>query len=146
MLRALLFLLTASLLAVCPAHAEWRRAVTPHFIIYSEGSAGSLYQFAQRLERFDALLRCCREAPTRRRDQAAGVHDRERATRSADRHLHHGLLKPTSNPSLRKCPFDPFGTRLKSFCSMYPSFHVQFCGHLPGVVRQGYAEFLRRRR
>ena len=57
MLRALLFLLAASVLTACPARAEWRRAVTPHFIIYSEGSEGSLYQFAQRLERFDALLR-----------------------------------------------------------------------------------------
>ena len=57
MVRALLILLAAIFLAGSPAHAEWRRAVTPHFIVYSEGPEASLRQFAERLERFDGLLR-----------------------------------------------------------------------------------------
>jgi hypothetical protein len=40
-----------------PASAEWRRAVSRHFIVYSEASPSELRQYAQKLERFDALLR-----------------------------------------------------------------------------------------
>ena len=48
--------------AVCallagPAHAEWRRAESEHFIVYSDGSERSLRDYTARLERFDALLR-----------------------------------------------------------------------------------------
>ena len=39
------------------ARAEWREAVSPHFIVYSEGSARQLEQFATRLEKADQLLR-----------------------------------------------------------------------------------------
>lgn len=50
--------LFVSLLAVAsPARAEWRRAITNHFIIYSEASAEDLRAVAERLERFDGLLR-----------------------------------------------------------------------------------------
>jgi hypothetical protein len=40
-----------------PAHAEWRRAETAHFIIYGDGSDRSLRSYAQKVERFDAFLR-----------------------------------------------------------------------------------------
>ena len=40
-----------------PAQAEWRRAVSEHFIVYSEASPRELGQFARTLERFDAILR-----------------------------------------------------------------------------------------
>lgn len=48
--------------AVCallagPAHAEWRRAESEHFIVYSDGSERSLRDYTAKLERFDALLR-----------------------------------------------------------------------------------------
>ena len=50
--------LLASLLAgAVPAKAEWRRAVSNHFIIYSEASDEGLRAVAERLERFDGLLR-----------------------------------------------------------------------------------------
>lgn len=39
------------------AHAEWRRAETEHFIVYSDGSERNLRDYAMRLERFDALVR-----------------------------------------------------------------------------------------
>jgi len=40
-----------------PAHAEWRRAISRHFIVYSQGSANELRQSAVALERYDQLLR-----------------------------------------------------------------------------------------
>ena len=44
-------------LASSPALAEWRRAETEHFIVYGDASEGSLRRYAQKVERFDALLR-----------------------------------------------------------------------------------------
>lgn len=54
--KTLLFALAAASL-VTPAHAEWRRATSRHFIIYSQGSANELKQSATALERYDQLLR-----------------------------------------------------------------------------------------
>lgn len=39
------------------AHAEWLRAETDHFIIYGDTSRGAIQSYAQKVERFDALLR-----------------------------------------------------------------------------------------
>lgn len=39
------------------AHAEWLRAETDHFIIYGDTSRGAIRNYAQKVERFDALLR-----------------------------------------------------------------------------------------
>ena len=49
--------LTLILLAAAPANAEWRRAVSPHFIVYSEGPPEEIREFTETLERFDALLK-----------------------------------------------------------------------------------------
>jgi len=43
--------------AASPAHADWLRADTESFIIYSEGSEKSLREFAETLQRFDVTLR-----------------------------------------------------------------------------------------
>lgn len=40
-----------------PAHAEWRKATTEHFVIYGDASEGALRNYAQKVERFDHLLR-----------------------------------------------------------------------------------------
>lgn len=40
-----------------PAHADWRRAESEHFIVYSDGSERSLRDYTVKLERFEALLR-----------------------------------------------------------------------------------------
>lgn len=40
-----------------PALADWRRAESAHFVVYSDGSERSLRDYTARLERFDALLR-----------------------------------------------------------------------------------------
>lgn len=47
----------AALLTIAtPASAEWRKATSQHFEVYSEGPEKSLADFTARLERFDALL------------------------------------------------------------------------------------------
>lgn len=56
LLRFLAILLVALAAMPMPAQAEWRRATSKHFIVYSEGTEQSLHGFASRLERFDALL------------------------------------------------------------------------------------------
>lgn len=52
-------LLALALIALTPASAfaEWRRAESRNFIVYSDGSERSLREYTAKLERFDALLR-----------------------------------------------------------------------------------------
>ena len=52
-------LLALTLIAVTPASAsaEWRRAESQHFIVYSDGSERSLRDYSAKLERFHGLLR-----------------------------------------------------------------------------------------
>jgi tetratricopeptide (TPR) repeat protein len=40
-----------------PALAEWREASSRHFLVYSEGGASSLQDFATKLEKFDKAMR-----------------------------------------------------------------------------------------
>ena len=51
-------LLGLVLIALTPvsALAEWRRAESEHFVVYSDGSERSLRDYTAKLERFDALL------------------------------------------------------------------------------------------
>lgn len=56
-MRRILAAILAVWLIAGPAQAEWRRATSRHFIIYSEASPADLRQFAEKMERFDALLR-----------------------------------------------------------------------------------------
>ena len=51
-------LVALALIALTPASAlaDWRRAESPHFVVYSDGSERSLRDFTLKLERFDALL------------------------------------------------------------------------------------------
>ena len=49
-----------ALLVACaagPVHAEWRKAETEHFIVYGDTPERDIRAFAERIERFDALLR-----------------------------------------------------------------------------------------
>lgn len=45
------------LLLAAPAHAEWRKATSEHFVIYGDVSESSLRNYARKVERFDQLLR-----------------------------------------------------------------------------------------
>ncbi|HEX8525563.1 DUF1570 domain-containing protein [Allosphingosinicella sp.] len=47
----------ALFLLATPAHSEWYRASSPHFEIYAEGDEAEVRVRAERLERFDAVLR-----------------------------------------------------------------------------------------
>lgn len=55
----LLLLLTAisGFLAAGPALAEWKRAESPRFIVYSDGSERDLRDYVRKLETYDAFLR-----------------------------------------------------------------------------------------
>lgn len=55
--RYLLLALALSALSPAAALADWRRAESPHFIVYSDGSEQTLRDYTAKLERFDALLR-----------------------------------------------------------------------------------------
>ena len=47
-----------ALMAVAaPAHAEWLRAESPHFIVYGDVNEGELRSYVRKVERFDAMLR-----------------------------------------------------------------------------------------
>lgn len=66
--RGPLFPLAACVLALgtavaTPAAADWRRAESPRFIIYSDGDVGVLRDYAQKLETFDRLLRALHGLP-----------------------------------------------------------------------------------
>ena len=56
-LRKTLLCVVAASSFLMPAHAEWRRATSRHFIVYSQGSANELRESATALERYDQLLR-----------------------------------------------------------------------------------------
>jgi tetratricopeptide (TPR) repeat protein len=43
--------------AVAPAHAEWLKAESPHFLVYGDVSEGEMRSYVRKVERFDALLR-----------------------------------------------------------------------------------------
>lgn len=49
--------------AASPALADWKRAETAHFVVYSDGSERQLREYAVTLERFDALLRARFQQP-----------------------------------------------------------------------------------
>lgn len=58
MLKAVLLVMAAlPILWAPPAQAQWRKAETAHFVVYGDVSERELRNHAQRLERFDALLR-----------------------------------------------------------------------------------------
>ena len=47
----------AFLLQCGPLTAAWHRAESANFVIYSDGDAGKLEEYARELEMFDALFR-----------------------------------------------------------------------------------------
>lgn len=55
--KAALAVLTLSLVAASPARAEWLRAESTHFIVYGDTSEREIRRYADKIERFDGLLR-----------------------------------------------------------------------------------------
>ncbi len=63
----------ALLLAPAPAMAKWMKAETPRFVVYGQGDAEGLREYAEKLEIYDAVLRQAHgmdpaEAPPRKLD------------------------------------------------------------------------------
>ena len=58
-MRIYLAAIAAIILSV-PAHAEWHRASSEHFLIYSEQKPDVIRQFAENLEKFDGAVRSIR--------------------------------------------------------------------------------------
>ncbi|MFK0298390.1 tetratricopeptide repeat protein [Brevundimonas sp. NPDC090276] len=63
--------MTAASIGIAPAHADWLRAESERFIVYSDGGEGKLREFVQELETFDRFLRLrmgldVNEAPLRK--------------------------------------------------------------------------------
>ena len=54
---AVLSILAAISAGVAPAHADWLKAESERFIVYSDGGEGKLREFVQELETFDRFLR-----------------------------------------------------------------------------------------
>lgn len=57
-------LLCVSLFAT-PAWAAWRQATSPHFVVYGDMSEGAIREYAERLERYDGVLRLITGQPDR---------------------------------------------------------------------------------
>ncbi|MCS6627302.1 DUF1570 domain-containing protein [Roseibacterium beibuensis] len=55
-IRRLLLALLLVVLTPASALADWKRAESEHFVVYSDGSERSLREYTAKLERFDALL------------------------------------------------------------------------------------------
>lgn len=55
--RAVLAVIALAVFAPAPAWAQWLRAETDHFIIYGDASERALRAYAEKVERFDFLLR-----------------------------------------------------------------------------------------
>ena len=46
-----------TLFVAAPAHAEWRKATSEHFVVYGDINEGALRNYTQKVERFDRMLR-----------------------------------------------------------------------------------------
>jgi hypothetical protein len=57
MIRKLLLLVTLLIGGAGPAAAEWREASSRNFLVYSEAGEAELRAFAEKLEKFDFVLR-----------------------------------------------------------------------------------------
>jgi tetratricopeptide (TPR) repeat protein len=67
-----LLLAALACLSALPAHAEWRRASSAHFVVYGDVSERQIREYAQRLERYDSALRLITGQP----ETAATSHNR----------------------------------------------------------------------
>ena len=87
--------LALAVLALTPAAAlaDWRRAESQHFVVYSDGSERSLRDYTARLERFHGLLRSRFGAPAQNDTRKLPVYlvDDARALRIAMPHLPEGI-------------------------------------------------------
>lgn len=91
--RSLLLALAFLALTPATALADWRRAESRHFVVYSDGSERSLRDYTARLERFHGLLRSRFGGPPQDDTRKLPVYlvDDARALRVAMPHLPEGI-------------------------------------------------------
>ena len=70
MMRAVLAVFASLFIAMTPAYAEWHKAETDRFVIYSDSSPEDLRIFAEQLERFHVAMEL-ETGPTFARTQPA---------------------------------------------------------------------------
>lgn len=75
-LAAVFLAFAALVLAPAPAMAKWLKAETPRFVVYGQGDAAGLREYAEKLEIYDAVLR-----------QAHGMDPSEATPRKLDVYL-----------------------------------------------------------
>lgn len=143
--RFLLALLAVALVPT-PALADWRRAETTHFVVYSNGSERGLRDYAVKLERFDALLRILNagmEPPTGVRKLPVYLVDNRRELQT----IQPGLADSVAG-FYRASPRDIRAVlvRGESDDVLLHEYVHHFMSHnspgsYPGWFREGYAEY-----
>jgi tetratricopeptide (TPR) repeat protein len=147
MRHAGLALCALTIAAAAPARAEWKRAESPHFIVYSRGDEGTLRRYVRALELYDYILRhrtgLPLEAPVARKLPIYLVNNRA------------GLvaINPGTRPDVRGIYFpreeDIFSTAINDGEMDYLlheyfhhfSFQMGSTGNYPGWLIEGLAEY-----
>ena len=149
-MRRFLLALALSALVAAPAGAAWRKAESPHFIVYSEGSEANLHRFAQQLERFDGLLRMLSpsavEASSPLKLQIFMIETAGRLERLTGNPSVAGFYRATVEGPIAVAPAE---TGVREFTPEVILFHEyahhfmfqNFTAAYPGWFVEGYAEF-----
>ena len=138
--------LVLALSAPSAALADWRRAETAHFVVYSNGSERGLRDYATRLERFDALLRALNsgmEPPTGVRKLPVYLVDNARELRTVQPGLPAGVggFYRASPRDIRAVLVrgENDDVLLHEYVHHFMSHNSP--GSYPGWFREGYAEY-----
>ncbi|WP_230628628.1 tetratricopeptide repeat protein [Sphingomonas sp. Leaf37] len=148
----------ATMLAMAqPARAEWIEATSKHFIVYANGDADDVREQAERLERFDSVVRYFNSIPAREGDGSNKLTVYVVANDVAVRRIFGdrssrvaGFYKGRASGSVVYTPARAGGGSANSLQPQIVLFH-EYTHHLmlgntgaaaPGWLVEGYAEFL----
>lgn len=135
------------LLAAAPAQAEWRRAESANFIIYSQGSESSLRRQARTLEMYDYILRArmglpLDEPPARKLPiYMVGGRSGLREIRPDLQPHVAGFYSPATEGIFATAIRDQDMDFLLHEYFHHFSFQHSSAGHLPGWLVEGFAEY-----
>ena len=145
--------LCLSLVLTLPASAaEWLRADTPNFVIYSDGYPHEVTRWAKRVEMLDALLRVRFDKPGPRKGTKLTIYMVENSNaveRLTGRKNLHGLYSPSSEGSFaithRKLAY--YDNQLSGQMTLFHEYahHFMFRNFpsaYPAWYREGFAEFV----
>lgn len=133
-----------------PAEAEWRRAVSTHFTLYSEGRPDQLRAAAERLERFDALLRRLSPVPPRETPVRLTIYmpnTRDALLSLTDSFSVAGFYRGRAEGPFLVAPRRDFSLTLDSDTILFHEYVHHFMLHnyatvYPSWFVEGYAELL----